>query len=264
MKPVIRYSIIGFLLYVIFMLMLMPADRVYAVLKDRVALPVKLYQIDGTVWKGRVGIVLIKNERLESVKWNFQPYAMVLGSLQAKLGFKKGEGHLDAIVGRRINGNLYIEEVNAQFPANTIEPLFSRIPLGLSGDLVVNLDELEVSPNIISNARGDVRWRNAGLEKPSNIELGSFAMNLEPSEEGIKGVLSSADDSPLQVDGLLVLNPDGTYKLTSTFVIRDPSRADLKQALRFVGNPGPTGKVSMSRSGKLALDKYLPSSIGEK
>ena len=239
------------------MLVLVPADRVYAVLKDHITLPVKLYQIEGTVWNGRAGVAQINNERLESVRWDFRPYTLVLGKLEIKLAFKKDGGHLDAVIGRSINGDLYIEDADAQFPANIIEPLLSRIPLGLEGELIIDLSDLEISSNIISAAEGSLSWRDAGIGKPNNVELGSFAMNLETSEEGVKGILSSMNDGPLQLDGLVVLNPDGTYKLTSTFVIRDPNRADLKQALRFVGNPGPTGKVSMTRSGTLALDKYL-------
>jgi len=260
-RPVIRYSIIACLLYVAFVLLLVPADRIYAVFKDYISLPLKLYQIEGTLWKGRAGVVQINTERLESVSWDFQPHALLLGRIEIKSAFEKDGGYLNAVIGRRVNGDLYAKNADAKFPASVIEPLLSRIPLGLTGELSITINTMNVSSNIISALDGDIHWRDAGIGQPSNIDVGNFVMVLETTDDGIKGVLNNTDEGPLQVDGLLVLNPDGTYKLTSTFVISDPGRADLKQALRFVGTPGPTGKVSMTRSGTLNLDKYLSSPV---
>jgi len=55
-----------------------------------------------------------------------------------------------------------------------------------------------------------------------------------------------------------MLKPDGSYHLTASFKPRDARRSDIKQALRFFGNPDPAGKVTVSKSGNLQLGKYLP------
>ena len=84
---------------------------------------------------------------------------------------------------------------------------------------------------------------------------GSFEINFETTADGIKGVLKDTD-GPLQANGILMLKPDGSYQFTASFTPRDATRNDIKQAL--LGNPSPAGKITISRSGKLQLEKYLP------
>ena len=87
--------------------------------------------------------------------------------------------------------------------------------------------------------------------------VGSFEINFETTADGVKGVLKDIE-GPLQANGVIMLRPDGSYQFTASFTPRDARRNDIKQGLRFIGNPDPAGKVTTSQTGKLQLEKYLP------
>ncbi len=55
----------------------------------------------------------------------------------------------------------------------------------------------------------------------------------------------------------VLLQPDGSYRLTAELAARDPQRRDIKQALRYLGTLSPAGKVSLVRTGRLPLEKFL-------
>jgi len=257
MKRTIRYGALVLILYVVFLLLLLPADRVYAVLKEKIPLPVSLYQIDGSVWDGRAQVVMMGQQRLESFGWQFEPLPLFIGRLQLAVGFDKNDGRLSTIVGRSMMGDYFLRDLDADLPATELESLFSPIKIGLSGNVTANLKEIKFKGNQLSTAKGTLLWKDAGLISSADNTLGSFEVSFETTEEGIKGILKDAG-GPLQADGLLMLKPDGSYQLTASFIPRDARRNDLRQALRFLGNPDSTGKVSVSQSGKLQLEKYLP------
>ena len=257
MKKHIRNSVFILILYMIFLLVLMPADRVYAVLKDKITLPVSLYQIHGSVWHGNAAVAMIQNQRLEAVAWQLKPWALLLGRLQIALGFDKNSGSVKAIAGRSITGQYFLRNVAAELPASEIEPLISSIKLGLAGNVVVEINEIRIEDNRLTMLDGSLAWKDAGIMSSAATTAGSFEVNFETTAQGIKGIIKDTD-GPLQANGILLIKPDGSYQLTASFVPRDATRNDLKQALRFLGNPGPTGKVTITRSGNVQLEKYLP------
>jgi len=257
MKKVIRYGALVLILYVVFLLVLLPADRLYAVLKEKVALPASLYQINGSVWDGRAAVVMVGNHRLESFAWQFEPLALLMGRLQIALDFNKNAGKLSVVIGRSVWGDYYLHDADAALPAADLESFFSRTRLGLSGNVTANLRELKVKGNQLSAVEGTLLWKDAGLTSSAdNTTVGSFEINFETTEEGVKGILKDAG-GPLQADGIVLLKEDGTYQVTAAFTPRDATRNDIKQALRFLGNPDSSGKVSVSQSGNLQLEKYL-------
>ena len=261
MKKGIRYGVLALILYVIFLLVLLPADRVYAVLKEKIALPVSLYQVKGSLWNGSAAVALISNQRLESVDWRLMPWAMFIGHLQIALAFDSNGGRVDAVMGRTLVGNYFMHDINVMLPASAIEPvvepLIKPLKLGLSGDVTANLQELAIKGNHLTTVNGRITWKDAGLSTSAAGSVGSFEINFETTADGVKGVLKDIE-GPLQANGVIMLRPDGSYQFTASFTPRDARRNDIKQGLRFIGNPDPAGKVTTSQTGKLQLEKYLP------
>jgi len=192
MKTTIRNGALVLIVYAIFLLVLLPADRVYAVLKEKVALPVSLYQVDGSVWDGRAEVVMMGNQRLESFGWQFEPLALFLGRLQIALGFNKNNGRLSVIAGRSMLGDYFLRDVDADLPATEIESFFSRLKLGISGNVTANLQEIKVKGSQLMTVEGRLSWQNAGLTTSADDTMGSFEVDFETTEEGVKGILKDA------------------------------------------------------------------------
>lgn len=257
MKKAIRYGVLVIMLYAVFLFVLLPADRVYAVLKEKAPLPVSLYQINGSVWNGGADVAMMGAQRLEFFTWELEPLALLLGRLEVALGFTKNDGKMNVIAGRSLMGNYYLHDADASFPAVELESIFSPIKLGLSGNITANLKEMKIAGNQLSAVEGTLTWDKAGLISSADSPMGSFGIDFATTEEGIKGILKDTG-GPLQADGILMLKPDGSYQFTASFTPRDAGRNDIKQALRFLGTPDPSGKIAVSKSGNLQLEKYLP------
>jgi general secretion pathway protein N len=257
MKTVVRYGILVLVLYVIFLLVLLPADRVYAVLKERISLPVSLYQVDGSVWDGSAAVAMVGTQRFDSIDWRFRPLALFLGRFEVALDANRNGRGLSAVAGRSVTGDYFLRDLNADLPAAELESLYTRVKLGLSGDVIADIGRIVVEKSHLATIEGKILWNDAGLTMSPGNPLGSFEIDFETTDEGVKGLVKDTGGA-LQVDGVLMLKPDGSYQFTGAFKPRDTGRNDIRQALRIFGNPDASGKVTVSQSGNIQLEKYIP------
>jgi general secretion pathway protein N len=255
-RPILRYGLIGVGAFVLFLIVQLPAARVYPVIAQKRPLPVQLYALGGTVWHGRADVATAGDLRVEDLSWQVRPFALALGRLETRLSFVLAGYRLHGTVGRRIGGPLYLHDVSARLPLSQIEPIFTRADMGLEGEIALELDEAEVVDHAISVLRGRFTVTNAAVGAPLNLALGSYVMDLTSEGGTVHGVLRDGG-GPLRLEGVVTLKPDGSYQLTAKFAARDTNRPELIQTLNLVGTPGPGGTVTVSRTGRLPLAKLL-------
>lgn len=256
MRPFLRYGLAGLAAFVLFLIVLAPAARVYPVVAKQRPLPVHLYALGGTVWHGHADVATAGDLRLEDFSWWIRPFALALGRLETRLAFELAGHRLQGTVGRRLGGPVYLHDVSARLPLSQIEPLFTRAAMGLEGEIALELDEAEVVDHAISVLRGRFTVSNAAVGAPLNLPLGSYTMDLTSEAGTVRGVLRDGG-GPLRLEGVVTLKPDGSYQLTAQFTARDARRPELIQALNMVGTPGPGGTVTVTRTGRLPLAQVL-------
>lgn len=256
-RKVIGYTLLLVVSYVVFLIVQFPAARLYAWLEPDHDLPVELYQLSGSVWNGKAGAATAGDIRLDTLAWRFRPHALVTGRVEAALELTGNGARLETIAGRSLNGGYYLREASGGIPLDELAPLVSGSRMGLTGEVGLDLDRVELAGGRLVGAEGTVNITGAGVGPPADVSLGGFTVKLETTEEGIKGVLND-DGGPLQADGVFVLKPDGSYQITAVLAARDPQRGDLRRALQLIGTPSPAGKVSFTRRGTLQLQRYLP------
>jgi len=252
MKTLWRYSLFGLAAYLLFMVVLFPADRVHALLQQHADLPLPLYQVSGSIWHGHIGSAQVAGVDVNNVDWCLHPWALLLGRLEMGLSLTDVDSPVGLVVGRSFDGSYYVRS-NEALSIPVLEGLFNQQPYGLTGSVSLDLDDIRLLDGRLDRISGSLHWQQAGLSEPLNIALGDFDLLLSTEEDGaVQGALADGG-GPLQAEGLLVLLPDNSYRLTMTLRARDKSRADLKQALSLLGTPSPDGKVSLTRRGRLNL-----------
>ncbi len=257
MKRGIAYGLFALAAYLVFLLAQLPATQVYGRLAGHLSLPVTLYGLSGTLWDGRARVARWKDWRLEDLHWQLRPQALLLGRMEAALAVKRDEARLEAIVGRAWKGGLYLRDGHLRLPLAMLEALVSREPLGLAGEASLDLERLEIAPGRIVEASGVLNITGAGLAPPIKVTVGDFRVRFQTTAAGVIEGHIKDTGGPLQAQGLFRLQPDGRYRLTAELAARDPKRSDLRQALATLGTPSPTGKVSLVRSGRLPLGRWL-------
>jgi len=254
MKPVWRYSLFGLAAYLLFMLLLFPADRVYSFFQQRAELPVSLYQVSGSIWQGNIGSARVAGLNVDNVDWCLHPWALLLGRLEMGLSLANVDSDVGLVVGRNFDGSYYVRSIDG-LSIPVLESLFNEQPFGLTGMADLDLDDIRLVDGRLDNVSGSISWQQAGLSEPLNIELGDFNILLAAEDGSVQGTLKD-DGGPLQAEGVLMLLPDSSYRMTMTLRSRDKTRTDIKQALSLLGTPSQEGKVSLVRRGQMNLSSW--------
>lgn len=250
-----RYIVFALLAYVIFLCAMLPAERGYNLVKEKIA-PLRLYQIHGSVWSGSAGIAVTGARQIQNFQWTLHPWMLLLGRIEASVEFNEAGRHTQAVVGRTLGGTLYLADVKTRLPPTALENALNIPGSGLDGAVDVALAEVKFTDGQLTVLDGTLSWNSAGLfvtRTSPKTKLGSFTMTLKTTGKEINGVLKDDPASPLRAEGILRIKPAGTYQFTGALSLRDASRADLAQALRLFGSPGPGGKITLFASGTVPL-----------
>lgn len=249
----IRYILFAFVVYVVFLFMTFPANTVYAYWKETMGeeVPFSASQLDGSIWSGKAIEVRVGTKQVKSVSWQFHPFKLFLGRVELGWEFEVDDGYGKGVIGRRLMGDLYLNDVEAWVPMSEISQMANLQALRPAGSLSVNMQQISLNQQSLTAAIGNIEWNSAELTLLSAISLGDLQIRFEPADDGVKGVLSD-QGGPLQADGLLTLSNDGKYTFTGVFAARDPQQTDLKNALQSLGRAGADGKHKITRSGELS------------
>jgi len=250
MKPAWRYSLFAVAAYLLFMLLLLPADRVYSLLQQRGVRVPPLYQVSGSIWHGHIGRASIVGLGVNDIEWCLHPWALLMGRLEAGVSLAKSTAPLAVVAGRNLDGSYYIYTGDEALSVPVLESVITTRPYGVTGAVSLELQDIRVQAGKLQAITGNLQWQQAGLGAPLDIVIGNFELSVKTKDGVIQGTLKDTG-GPLQAEGQIVLLADNRYRLTMTLVSRDGSRSDLKQALRLLGTPSPDGKVTLTRSGRL-------------
>ena len=133
--------------------------------------------------------------------------------------------------------------------AAEVSTLF-KTPVDLGGQFELQLQRAQLLGQTIQAAEGTIRWQRAALTSPVVQPLGEFVAQLTTEESGIKGQVKD-EGGPLQLDGVVLLTPEGAYSFSGSVSVRDPQQKLLVQGVRAMGRPGQDGRVPLRYSGKL-------------
>ena len=248
-----QMAALGVSLYLVFLIVTIPAPFAYGVLKKKLApeMPLQLGGVSGTLWSGRAMPALIGGQRVDSLSWKVQPLALLIGRIQANLEFRYGDSYGKAQIARGLTGKIYAKDIEARIGLQRMRLLPLLAPLGMEGSLLLNLKEFSVDRRSIIEADGVLAWDNAVITVPTRTEFGNLRMTVTTGDDGVKATLADGG-GPLQAEGLLNVTREGNYKFTGAFAARDPNQRMLVQGLQMLGRQGPDGKVNIVTNGALS------------
>lgn len=247
----IRYLAIGLIAYLIFVIITFPADRAYALVKNKFP-ELTLYNVHGTLWSGYADMAVVKGKQFRALHWKVKPWTVVLGHLDVDWTFDNGSAKGRGTIGFTPAGTLQLSNVDVNMPMQELQPLLAKLPVPISGQLKVELSRAVTAtqPWRPVTAEGKLSLRDASIMVARDVPLGNFQMLVDTDENGVRGVLKDMG-GPLQADGILVLKNDNTYQFSGSLAVRDTTRTELVQGLSMLGRPGPNGKVAINYRGTL-------------
>jgi len=248
-----RLLILGIGAYIVFLLASLPASFLtrYILPSLKPAGMIKLQSVHGSVWKGEAMNATVNQFSLGHLDWKLNGWGLLLGDLDLKLAFKNDNSRGSGLLSLGFGGSTEAEDIELQFPAEVLQPLFYGMPISFSGDLRGSIKSLELRPGKVLKGDGRVVWQSAALRAPQNIELGSFLIALEPVNNGTKLKITDQQQGPVVTDIGITVNGNGEYKLNGWMQARDESQQHITEALRLIAKADSSGKFWVSFNGKL-------------
>ncbi len=248
MMRLVGYVVLGVLAYAGFLIASFPAERAFALLNME-AMNVRAAGLSGTAWSGKAVLLQVEGRNLERVSWQVKPWSVLLGQLNIDVELDGTELAGSANVGLHADGLIQLSAVDLQVSAAEVSALLNT-PVDLGGRFDVQLQSAELMGQLIRSAEGNIRWQRAGVVSPIAQPLGEFVAELTTEEAGVKGLVKD-EGGPLQLDGIVMLSPDGAYDFNGSVGVRDRQQTMLVQGVQAMGRPGKDGQVPLQYSGRL-------------
>lgn len=240
-----RWWLAGIGLYLLFILVLFPADYAVSSLQARVP-ELRLMGTRGSVWSGSAQELDWQGRPLGALHWRFDWRELFAGRLAYQLELRAPDAVLQARVadsGRK----WMLDDVTGHIALSRLQP-WLPLPTGsVDGRLDIMMQRLVLVDARPTAASGVITLAGLSLTWPQALTLGNYQLKLQTQADGIHGSLLDTT-GPLMLQGSLLLAPDGRYQVNGTLVSRDAANTALNDLLRYL--PGsPDGKHSFNFSG---------------
>ncbi|MEQ9464497.1 MAG: type II secretion system protein N [Haliea sp.] len=215
--------------------------------------PVTAQGLQGTVWQGRAGRVLVATDagllHLGEVSWALRPWSLLALAPKLQVSSLWGGQRLQAEVQFRGSSDIYLEHIEASFDASLLRHL---APVALQGVVSLQGRELRLHKGLPVQAQGRLLWQRAAWESPRGLlPLGSYALDVvQPDGGDLTGeVLTLA--GPVQASGQLQL-AQTSYSIAVLIAHDGNWDPQLQEALSLLARP-VAGGYELHLEGQLAV-----------
>ncbi len=183
------------LVYVLFVLILAPADKILA----KITLPKGVYlnEISGSIYNGRAQTLIVNNQQINNVSWsfNFSSLIYLQPSVDVEFGSNLASGPRGNAQVSNFGAELLITDAKVNIGANELLTKF-QLPFDLraGGDINLSLNEFALGKPVCKVAVGDVQWSKAHVNAmDEDVELGNLQAELG-CKNGILSLTVNADN----------------------------------------------------------------------
>lgn len=247
-----RYLLAAGVLFAFFLIYYLPAQLAWQFLQKQGVDLVELHGIRGPWHTGSAVSGQVMGTPVREISWRLRPlpWAPLRGRLVGAFG---DEGRFDGWIRagwRGPAGRVELSAVEAVLPLSLFAAYLARQGLAVDGVLSLDLPSLELVGRAPRRAAGELRLRGFKALQPMAMGLGDFRGEISPAGEGLRVVLRD-EGGPLALDGVLLLEPTGSYTFSAALNPRDPQNRELATVLSFLGRPDRDGVIKLDTAGKL-------------
>lgn len=247
MRGWLRYLLVGILGYAVFLVAMVPAGFVARFLPPPNQ-DFGIYDVSGTIWSGRAGMIEVGGYRFESIEFNLSPVALLIGRLGIDWSSEGPSIFGSGEVGYSLLSQaVSVSDTEARLPVADLAKFFKFPGVKPDGALNIALEDFSMADKGIEDLEGVVTWQNALLAP--DVPIGDLEAVL--AMEGENATVKIQDKGgPLSAEGQLSIKPTGEYQYKGTAGVKDAQDTALVVVTRMLGRPRPDGKVEMEFVGR--------------
>jgi general secretion pathway protein N len=239
---------VGLLFLILFLVIKLPASVAYYFAKDHLT-GLQMTNLAGTVWDGRASRAVYHGQAFSNVQWQLSASALLIGKTALTISSNDPRYPLDGDVSRSGEGDLSIHKLTGTMPASLINTIPALAWMKISGDVILNIDSIEMVDHQLKRANGKILIEQGQLIQPVKTLLGTIAVDMTTEGEQIK-ILLKDQQAPIGIDGQLLLTPPRQMQFNGKFI--PTTRADnfLVSLLKNTGQLQSDGKIVINYQGK--------------
>jgi general secretion pathway protein N len=244
MSRIIKWSLLGLLAYLIFLIVKLPASQV--VYRVNNSPDVFISDVKGTIWNASASMLVVNNIAIEKVSWQTSFWSLLVGKIKLHIN----AGNLRASDKVSVQGPVSIDifdqthiqasDLSVYVPANmVIAKLSLPIVVDAGGRFKVQFDELDYH-NACLTLRGKGEWLKAGIEGLGEpLDLGNFAAELSCIDEDVLVRIAPPNIFNLTADARIPKNLK--VRVDGRFKPADELPKQVKDAANFFGRTDQDG-----------------------
>ena len=243
-----RIILIAVFTYLFFLIINLPANIIF----NSINLPgnVKISNISGTIWTGKIQRLNISGINAGSVEWSLKPLRLLFGSLSADVAIKNDHQYIKSKISYTLLGKIVLEDTRLKIDLMSLQPLTYGMPFSYAGNLSGHLPVSYFKKNEFISLNGKLSLKNLEMISPQHQGFGNFDIDLRAEKEGMSSAHVKDNSDEIGVLGKLLFYKDGNLKLSAKLAAKQKgSRID--NMIAFLGNKDSDGNVQINNSLKL-------------
>ena len=232
----------GALALVVLLVLLASSAPAHLLLRVLENTPVTAQALQGTIWQGRAGRVLVATDagllHLGEVSWSLRPWSLLALAPRLQVGSRWGGQRLQAELQIRGRSDITLETLDASFDAALLRHL---APVALQGVVSLQATQLRLRDGLPVETEGRLLWQQAAWDAPRGVlSLGSYVVEVsQPRGGDLTGTVLTLE-GPVRATGQLQL-ARSSYSIA--VLIAHDGRWDpqLQEALSLLARPVAEG-----------------------
>ena len=222
---------------------------------------IAFYELTGSVLSGRAGEVHARGVAAKDLQWQLKPSRLLLGRLAADVrvsasskNLSEDNAWLEARVSKPLFGDtVKVRDVHAAVPLSALQgPL--KIPfLPVDGQLLANLDEIQLSGNMPTHIIGTIQLNNAIWKLGKPAAIGDFEATLSTENGNIFANIAESDSAAISLIAAAQIKPDRSYSTDAQIKPKASTPTALANQIKTLGRTDKQGWYSLKQSGTLPL-----------
>jgi len=245
MKSVVKYGLLGLLVYGIFLIVYLPATQVLG----HVSLPkqVSLAGVSGTIWRGKAQLATLQGLPVNNLRWSLDFLPLLMGRFNVDVQAGNVRDSQDIAFNGHISlssSRIHVQQAQAYLPTDLIITMLPLpFPVKAQGRFKILLNDMDYQQSC-QTVDGSGQWLNAKVVGLNGwIDLGYFDATLGCENGSVLLNVSEPNSFGLTARALLPAN--GKFSVNAKFKPADNLPEEVHQAAQFFGQPDAQGYYTL-------------------
>jgi hypothetical protein len=206
-----RSGLLGAVAYLLFLLMVAPAAKVWPLFQSQLK-NIHIAGVEGSLWSGKAAQVDVSPLQFKDVNWSFRPFGLFVGRAVFDVHAQLQAQRIKAKAGSTLLGSPYLSDVKGRISANDLFYWLGLKQVQLGGQLDFDIDDVAWSESGLPAMAGTASWSPAQLVSPVKLLLGKAELETQIEDAVTRGQLKTTGGA-LLVQADVELKDDGAYRL---------------------------------------------------